>query len=44
MSAALIAALTTSIVAIVGAVFTGLAAYRHANNPSAHSNGTPPAP
>ncbi len=39
MSAALIVTLTTSIVAIVGAVFAGLAQYRHASNPSAH---TPP--
>jgi hypothetical protein len=42
MSPALIAALTASAVAVIGAVFTGLAQYRHANSPDAHNpqNGT----
>lgn len=44
MSAALIAALSASAVAIIGAVFTGLAQYRHANSPDAHSTTDVPKP
>jgi hypothetical protein len=44
MNPALIAAISTAAVAIITAVFTGLAQWRHANNPSAHDTPIPPTP
>jgi hypothetical protein len=44
MTPALVAALTTGIVAVVTAVTTGIALIVHARNNNAHSGGTPPAP
>jgi hypothetical protein len=38
MNPALIAALSAASVAVIGAVFTGLAQYRHANSPDAHNS------
>jgi hypothetical protein len=44
MSPELIAALATAIVAIIGAVFTGLAQWRHSNDPNAHTTDPPKTP
>ena len=44
MTPAVIGAIVTGAVAIIGAVFTGIQQYRHANDPSAHTPAPPPKP